>query len=107
MIIDIKPSPLKYKRYRATIKMKDGSERNIDFGLKGGVTYIDKLPNGTPLRTSQERQNYLARHLANKTEQKLISNLIPSPSLLSAYLLWGPTKSLEKNVELLNKLWKK
>jgi len=107
MIIDIKPSPLKTKRYRATIKMHDNSIRQIDFGLKGGVTYIDKLPNGTPLRTSHERRNYLARHLGNKTENKLISNLIPSPSLLSAYLLWGPTKNFETNVKELNKLLKK
>jgi hypothetical protein len=107
MITDIKPSPLKTKRFRATVLEHNGKEKIIDFGLKGGVTYIDKLPNGTPLRTSQERRNYLARHLGNKTEQKLITNLIPSPSLLSAYLLWGPTKSLEKNIEELNKLWKK
>jgi len=101
MIIDIKPSPLKTKRFRATIKMHDNSIREIDFGLKDGVTYIDNM------RTSQERRNYLARHLGNKTEQKLISNLIPSTSLLSAYLLWGPTKSLEKNINELNKLLKK
>jgi len=100
MITDIRPSPLKNKRYRATIKMHDGSEKKIDFGLKDGRTYIDNM------RTSQERKNYLARHLANKTEKKLIENLVPSPSLLSAYLLWGPSKSLETNVKELNKLWK-
>jgi len=101
MITDIRPSPLKMKRYRATIKMHNGTEKKIDFGLKGGSTYIDGD------RTNKERENYLKRHLANKTEKYLIENLIPSPSLLSAYLLWGPTKSLEKNVSELNKLWKK
>jgi len=100
MITDIRPSPLKNKRYRATIKMHDGSEKKIDFGLKDGVTYIDNM------RTSQERHNYLQRHLANPIEKKLIENLIPSPSLLSALLLWGKHKSLEKNVDELNKLWK-
>jgi hypothetical protein len=99
MITDIKPSPLKYKRYRATIKLHDGSMREIDFGLKGGTTFIDG-------RTKIERENYLKRHLANATENKLINELIPSPSLLSAYLLWGPTKNLQKNVDELNKLWK-
>ena len=106
MIIDIKPSPVKFKRYRATILKHDNTKQYIDFGLKDGVTYIDKLPNGIPLRTNQERKNYLTRHLANKKEKYLIENLIPSPSLLSATLLWGPSRSLEKNVELLNKLWK-
>lgn len=101
MIIDIKTSPVKNKRYRATILKHNGEKQEIDFGLKDGVTYIDNM------RTKQERQNYLARHLANPIEKKLIENLIPSPSLLSAMLLWGPTKSLKRNVDELNKLWKK
>lgn len=88
------------KRYRATILKEDGSKQKIDFGLKDGVTYIDNM------RTTQERHNYLQRHLANKKEKYLIENLIPSPSLLSATLLWGKYKSLEKNVEELNKLFK-
>jgi hypothetical protein len=100
MIIDVKPSPLKTKRFRATILKHDGKQQKIDFGLKDGVTYIDNM------RTSQEKRNYVARHLANKREKYLIENLIPSPALLSTYLLWGPTKSLEKNVKELNKLWK-
>ena len=101
MIIDIKPSTKKNKRFQATILQHNGKEKKIDFGLKDGVTYIDNM------RTTQERHNYWQRHLANKTEKKLIENLVPSPSLLSAMLLWGKSKSLEKNVEELNKLWKK
>jgi hypothetical protein len=100
MIIDIKPSPLKHKRFRATILQHNGIEKKIDFGLKGGNTYIDG-------RTTQEKENYLKRHLANATENKLINNLVPSASLLSAKLLWGPTKSIEKNINQLNKLWKR
>ncbi len=108
MIIDVRPSPLRYKRYRATILKHNGASGSdsqaellkIDFGLKGGSTYIDGD------RSNKERENYLKRHLANKTEYELINNLIPSPSLLSAYLLWGPTRNLEKNVNELNLLWK-
>lgn len=99
-ILDIIPSPLKTKRFRATILKHDGKEQNIDFGLKDGRTYIDNM------RTNQERRNYLVRHLANKKEKYLVENLIPSPALLSTYLLWGPTKSLDKNVDELNRLWK-
>lgn len=100
MIVDIRPSPVKNKRYRATILKEDGKKEFIDFGFSEGTTYIDNI------RTKQERHNYLVRHLANPVEKKLIENLIPSPSLLSATLLWGPSKSLEKNVNTLNKLWK-
>ena len=100
MITDVRPSPLKMKRYRATIKMHDGTEKKIDFGFKNGYTYIDGD------RTNKERLAYLRRHLANPIEKKLIENLVPSPSLLSAILLWGKHKSLEKNVDELNNLWK-
>lgn len=99
MIIDVRPSPLKYKRYRATILKHNGEEMKIDFGYFNANTFIDN-------RTKRERENYLKRHLANKKEKYLVENLILSPALLSIYLLWGPTKSLEKNVELLNELWK-
>jgi len=105
MITDIKPSPVKNKRFRATILLHNGKEKKIDFGLKNGITYIDKTTNGTPIRTTQERHNYLQRHMANPTEKKLIENLVPSPSLLSAMLLWGKHTSLEKNINELNKLW--
>ena len=100
MIVDIKPSPVKYKRYRAYIIRKNGQTEYYDFGLDGGKTYIDG-------RTEQERANYLARHLGNKTEEQLINNLVPSPSLLSAFLLWGKSRSLDTNVKYLNSLWKK
>ena len=99
MITDIKLSPLKYKRYRATILKQDGSKQKIDFGLKNGITYIDG-------RTKVERENYIKRHLGNPIEKRLIENLIPSPSLLSMKLLWGKYNELEKNVNELNKLWK-
>jgi len=93
MIIKIVDSPLKNKRYRA--ELKDG--RKIDFGLRGGFTYIDGAD--TLVRT-----NYWRRHLGNKTENRLIHDLVLSPSLLSAYVLWGQSRSIEKNVSVLNKL---
>jgi hypothetical protein len=37
-----------------------------------------------------------AIHLGNATEYKLITNLIPSPSLFSAYILWGSYTDIEK-----------
>lgn len=88
-------SPRKTKRFRAV--MDDG--RKIDFGYDKGETYID---HGDKVK----RQNYWARHMANETEERLIDNLVPSPALLSAYLLWGNSTSLEKNIHHLNRLWR-
>ncbi len=101
-IKDIRPSNVQGKRYVAL--MDDG--KRIHFGLHNPVmgTYIDHK---NPIL----RKNYLARHLANKTEKKLIESLTPSASLFSAVLLWSypdeKITTLEENVSLLNRLWSK
>lgn len=78
--------------------MDNGKE--YDFGYRNGETYID---HGDSLK----RINYWKRHLGNKTEKKLIENLVPSPSLFSAMLLWGKHKDIYQNIDELNKLWEK
>ena len=93
MIQDIINSPVKIKKYRAL--MSDGSK--IDFGLKGSSTYLDH-------KDKTKRNNYRARHLGNDRENYLIKNIIPSPSLLSYYLLWGPYSTLHQNFNYLNLL---
>ena len=95
-IIKIEESPKEFKRFRVTLD--DG--KHYDFGLKGGNTYIDH-------HDKIKRQNYLIRHMANETEKRKILNLIPSPSLFSALLLWGEYTSLEKNIHFLNNKWNK
>jgi len=97
MIIKVRASPLANKRFRAEVETQHGLKK-IDFGFKTGYTYLD----GASL---QAKQNYLKRHLGNATEKRLIDNLVPSPALLSAYLLWGNTRDLSKNIAHLNKLW--
>ena len=47
-----------------------------------------------------------SRHYGNDTERKLIDNLVPSPSLLSWYILWGASTSVEANIKHLNALLK-
>jgi hypothetical protein len=98
MIVSILKSPVKHKRYRAYIKKQNGQMEYYDFGLAGGQTFIDG-------RTEKERENYLKRHMGNKTEEALIKNLVPSPSLLSAFLLWGKSRDLNENVKYLNNRW--
>ena len=94
MIQEVITSPLKTKKYRAI--MSDGSK--IDFGLKGSSTYLDH-------HDDKKRHNYRLRHQANDRENYLIQNVIPSPALLSFYLLWN-TENLEHNILYLNQLLK-
>lgn len=95
MIVEIKPSPLKNKRFRAIMQ----SGKKIDFGLKNGMTFLDH--NNSVLKNA-----YHKRHLGNPIEKRLIENLVPSPALLSYVLLWGPNTTLQANIQYLNKLWK-
>ena len=98
MITKVYSSPIKNKRLRAEVETKGGLKK-IDFGLRGGFTYIDGADKSV-------RANYWKRHLGNTTENNLINNLVPSPSLLSAYLLWGSSRDLQKNVNALNGIWR-
>ena len=95
MIVSISPSKVKHKRF--AIIMNTGKKYN--FGLDTGSTYIDH-------HDKQIREAYRARHYANDTERQLIDNLIPSPSLFSWYILWGPYTNIEKHARHLNALWK-
>ena len=94
MIQEVITSPLKTKKYRAI--MSDGSK--IDFGSRNSQTYLDH-------HDDKKRHNYRVRHLLNDREHYLIKNVIPSPALLSFYLLWN-TGNLEHNIKYLNELLK-
>jgi hypothetical protein len=105
MILSVKPSTLKNKRYMAVFRKEDGTERIFHFGYKYlngsyGYTYIDGADETT-------RENYRKRHLGNATENRLIKSLTPSASLFSYYLLWGDSRSLETNIKRLNNLMRK
>ena len=91
-IVSLEKSTRENKKYKAV--MDTGKEYH--FGLKGSVTYIDGA-------SKEKRDAFLARHMNNPLEKKLIENLVPSPALLSVYLLWN-TPSLEKNLKILNRL---
>lgn len=100
MIISIADSPRKGKRFRAIYRRENGKETAYDFGYKGGYTYIDGA-------SETVRDNYWARHLGNATERRLIKEVIISPAVLSAFLLWGSSRNLNKNLETLNFMMKK
>jgi hypothetical protein len=94
MIINFEKSPKQHKRFR--VYMNNG--KYYDFGLDTGHTYIDH-------RDKQKKAAYWARHIGNETERRLIQNLVPSPALFSAALLWGPHTNIEDNINYLNHLW--
>jgi hypothetical protein len=93
MIVSVTKSPVKNKRFRVLLK----NGRHYDFGLLGGSTYIDH-------HDKKLRDAYWKRHYANPTEKKLIDGFIDSPALFSAYLLWGDSTNLDKNIRDLNHL---
>jgi len=92
-IVSLEKSNRKDKKYK--VVMSDGKEYH--FGLKGAITYVEGA-------TKQKRDAFLARHLNNPLEKKLIENVIPSPALFSVYLLWN-TPSLDENIKILNRLF--
>jgi hypothetical protein len=90
-IISISESPKKNKRFR--VYLEDGN--HYDFGLDTGSTYIDH-------HDKKKRLAYIARHLGNLSEKRLIDSMTPSPALFSMVLLWGPYTNIHYNIEFLN-----
>jgi hypothetical protein len=84
----------KNKRFKAIFE-NDELKKGVEFGQIGGKTYIDS-------RTKEERENYLKRHENNPLEEKFLKNkkkYYNSPSVLSAEILWGESKDINKNIK--------
>lgn len=96
-IKSIRASTKRNKRFQVTLKNGD----KYDFGLLNPVigTYIDH-------GDKELRRRYWARHYGNARERALIDSLTPSPSLYSAYILWGLHRNIQKNIRELNSLLK-
>ena len=94
-IINIIPSTKKNKKYTAIMS----NNKEYSFGLDTSQTYLDH-------KNKTKRLNYWKRHYVGK-EKELIDNLIPSPALFSAVLLWGKYNNLEENIKMLNELFEK
>jgi len=90
-IIKLEKSKVKGKKYTAILD--DG--KRINFGSDVSVTYVEGA-------SKEKKESYIKRHLGNETEKNRINNLIPSPALLSYYLLWN-TNNLEENIKILNR----
>ena len=79
------------KRFVAIFK----NGKRVDFGQKGGKTYIDE-------GDEQKRQNYLKRHAVNENW-----NDPYSPGSLSKWILWGDSKSFNVNHQTYMKIFDK
>lgn len=100
MIVSVSKSNVKNKRFMATIRGEDGKLRRFHFGYEGAYTYLDGASDAV-------RDAYRKRHYGNPTERQLIDNLVPSPSLLSWYLIWGENRNIDANIRALNRMWEK
>ena len=80
--VSLKESPRDGKRF--VIKFIN-PKRTIHFGSDVGSTYID---HGDKIK----RKNYLKRHEVREDWSKV------NAGSLSAYILWGSTKDIKKNV---------
>ena len=91
MIDKVIKSPNTNKRFRAIIGAK-----HIDFGSPNAYTYVDGAD-------ENKRFNYLKRHSNNPLERNKINDFTKiTASLLAAHLLWGESKSIQKNLDKLN-----
>jgi hypothetical protein len=95
-IIDIIDSDKEKKRFKVVLN----NGKMYYFGSRGSQTYIDH-------HDKQKRDAYLKRHTASPLEKNLIINMVPSPALFAATLLWGPHESLDDNIKYLNTVFEK
>ena len=79
-LIDIKPSPNKEKKFRATFYINNKKDYiHIDFGARGFEDYtIHKDP--------ERKKRYIERHKRNENWNDPLS-----PGALSRYILWEYT----------------
>ena len=72
-------SSLINKRLKATMTLKSGSKKTINFGSKNGFTYYDGADN-------EKRLNYLKRHKKNEDWNDILT-----AGALSRWILWEHT----------------
>jgi len=85
-LLDILPSPSPTKRYMATFELDNGKLKRVKFGDPNMESYIihgDK----------DRRKRYRQRHLWD-----LRTNDPTKPGYLSFFILWGNSKSMNKNI---------
>lgn len=89
-LIKVVPSDVKEKRLSAFFVV-DGKGKKVNFGLKGGSTYIDH-------KDKDKRDAYIARHRVRENFDDPLT-----AGSLSKWLLWGPHTTLRENLAFFKK----
>ena len=92
MKLIITKSDAKNKRLKAIFTDKN-FKKTINFGFKGGSTYIDHSD-------KIKRKNYIARH---QVREKKFYNSPLHASTLSRFILWGESDNLKESIKLFKK----
>lgn len=90
-LVSVKRTPEEDKEFLAIFERSDGKENRVRFGTKSN--YVSN-----PDKTKEDRKNYIARHKVNED-----FNDPMSPGALSRWLLWGESRSIEKNIRAFKK----
>ena len=85
-LISVTRTPNSSKAFKAIFKQDSGRNKTIRFGTESNFTM-------NPNKTEKDRKNYIARHRVNEN----FNNPMTAGSL-SRHLLWGDTRSINKNV---------
>ena len=92
-LLYIRKSKNKEKKWVAVFRLDNGKERRIRFGASGYDDY-------TIGATKDERKFYRQRHQGDNLKDPL------TPGSLSYYILWGESRSMEKNIKSFKKRFK-
>lgn len=91
-LLSIKKSKAKGKKWTATFLIDD-KERVVHFGATGYLDY-------TIGATDKQREAYLSRHDKEKNQPA------NTAGALSYWVLWGESRSMNKNIEAFKKRYK-
>jgi len=87
-LVSVKRSDRDGKKWVAEFKMPDGHLFHTHFGASGYTDY-------TRGASDEQRENYRMRH-----HKDLVSRDPTSAGLLSYHLLWGSSRSMERNIQV-------
>lgn len=93
----VTPSPRPDKKLQAKFIKDSGRTKTVHFGTNSNYVF-------NPRKTIRDRKNYRKRHRAMKYEAQALKNA-DSPATLSMELLWGDSRSLDKNIAAYRRKW--
>ena len=93
LVVLIKKSSIPEKKYTAIFHEGDQKKRTVHFGQRGADDY-------TKGATDEQRTSYRSRHAKDRINDPM------TPGSLAWHILWGSSRSFEKNVSAFKKKFK-